>query len=648
MKNFRWGNLIHLLVTFAVLTVAMPAFAQQKIDTRPADNPLVQLLESKGILTHEEAAQLGQAASADESNQRLAQLLLSKGLISQQEYAQTVSASYQPTTGSGSGNAQLVPAVLRINTGNTTVARAGSPAASPAPPNEPQVIPAVAPLRVLPIDVPKQGGLIPDIKLGSGAKMKLYGFFKVSAIEDTASSGGSTFGSNDFPLPLLLGDTGPTADPQFHIKARFFRIGSLFEWTPKDSAMTLTGRIEADNEGDYTNANNVNISSIRNSQLRLRLAWVRLDTKVGELPVFAEFGQDWSLISSTLPNLFETTGLGLGMASLYERVPMFRTGVQFSAGHAKIQPEFAIVLPVEGTASLTDEQRARFGDRAGAESNQPGIEGRLVFQFPISTSWKAVAPAQIIFSGHHARMNEIIPRGSLPNTAVPGATGCQSPLPGGACSVLSFFPTGLQLDSPQNVWTAEAQLPTPWVTFAAKYYNGSNLRWFFAGQLNDVFADLNGATAIPVASPITAFTNRVIPFGCVGATTTPTFSCNGNPVVASSLRSVRSQGGFGELSFPLSRIVNADPGGHNAGWVLHVSFSTDRVKAVDSRRANGLVRTDLGSGALIYKMNSWVTFVNEASYIDTRAATPGSKTFRGVPATQAHSWREEFGTVFTF
>src|SRR5258708_26749471 len=34
----------------------------------------------------------------------------------------------------------------------------------------------------------------------------------------------------------------------------------------------------------------------------------------------------------------------------------------------------AIVLPVAGTSALSDEQRARFGDRAGPESNQPALE----------------------------------------------------------------------------------------------------------------------------------------------------------------------------------------------------------------------------------------------------------------------------------
>ena len=93
---------------------------------------------------------------------------------------------------------------------------------------------------------------------------------------------------------------------------------------------------------------------------------MRLDHKIAGLPWYALFGQDWSILgSSTLPNLFETTGLGVAMGSLYERIPQFRTGVQFHAGNLKIQPEFAIVLPVAGSSASTTDQHLRFGDRAG-------------------------------------------------------------------------------------------------------------------------------------------------------------------------------------------------------------------------------------------------------------------------------------------
>ncbi len=666
MRGKPFRVVVFVLCLSITFVLGDRALAQQPAGNNSAVNPLVRVLRAKGILTDEEVAQLSQASSASDANQRLAKLLLVKGVISQADYDQSVAVPDMMNASSTAVTAPtVIAAVYRVPVNNgANVAPVSSVAPSGTRPSDqtasapPAVIPAAAPLRVLPIDVPKQGGLIPDIKLGSGANMKLYGFFKASAVSDTASSGGPNFGSQDFPLPLMIGgDTGPTADPQVHIKARAFRIGSQFEWVPKNSSIVVTGRVEADYEGDFTNQNSVNISSARNGQFRTRLAWARLDTKLGgSLPWFAEFGQDWTLYSSTLPSLFETTGTAIGMGSLWERAPMFRTGVQFHSGDLKVQPEFAIVLPVAGTAALTDEQRARFGDRAGPESNQPALESRIVFQFPLSHSWSGVVPAQIIFSGHHARINEIIPFGNLPTTVIPGATGCGTA--SGTCSIRDFFPRGLQIDHPQNIWTAEAQLPTPWVTVTGKYYQGGDLRFPFGGQVNDVFNDLNGAVTIPgtlapgvTVATVTALDSRTVLFGCTGATGTgATFACNGNPIVAQSFRPVRGLGGFLEASFPLSRIFNSNSEGHNSGWVLHLSYGTDRTVARDVRRsgANGLARTDLDTGSLTYRLNKWVTFVQETSYINTRAATRGGKTFRGLPATQAHSWRNEFGTIFTF
>lgn len=651
---------VAVLMSLAVALAAVPTMAQQQENHKPVASPLVQLLQSKGILTADEVASINQASSADDANARLAQLLVSKGLISDQEYktafmAPAVATAAAPATPSP----HLVEAVYHAP---MVKAEAGPPPAFPqAKPEASAIPPGIAPLRVLPIDLPKQGGLIPDIKLGSGANMKLYGFFKATAVEDTASSGGATFGSNDFPLPLLIGgDTGPTSDPQFHIKDRSFRIGSQFEWVPKGTTnLTLTGKVEADFEGDYTNVNNRNISGVRSSQFSIRLAYARIDTKLGgKLPWFAQFGQDWALISSSLPSLFETTGLGIGMGTLWERQPMFKTGVQFRTGDLQIQPEFAITLPVAGTAALTDEERARFGERAGAESNRPGLQSRLVFQFPLH-HWAGVVPAQIIFSGSHAQINEIIPGTALtattaagtpglPTTLVPGAAGCVDPLVGGGCSIHSFFPRGIENRYPQNVWTAEVQLPTPWVTFVAKYFQGDDLRFFFAGQLNDVFSNLQGTGEVGAG---TSFSGRAITFGCPGATgstTLGTFSCNGNPIIAAKLQPIGGYGGFGELSFPLSRIFHANAEGNNAGWVLHFTYATDRAKAADTRHGDGLARTDLDTGSITYRLNKWVTFVNETSYIVTRAATANSKLFEGLHVTQAHNWRNEFGPVFVF
>jgi hypothetical protein len=654
-----------LTLLISAVALALSAMAQQQENQTTQNSPLVLLLQAKGILSSGEVAMLNQASTPEEANARLAQLLVQKGLISQQEYTATVAP-----VGMFSSGPRLINAVQQSSNMQPSSGPSRSPAAAQGPP----MISAVAPLRVLPIDVPKQGGLIPDIHLGSGANLKLYGFFKASAIEDTASSGGPTFGDQDWPLPLLIGgDTGPTSGSQFHVKARSFRVGSQFNWVPKNSDWTITGKVEADFEGDFTDVSNRNISSARSSQFGVRLAYMRLDHKLGDLPWFAEFGQDWSLISSSLPNLFETTGLGLGMGTLYERIPQFRTGIQFHAGDLKIQPEFAIVLPVAGSAGLTPDQRARFGDRAGSDSNQPGVESRVVFQFPLSHSWKGVAPAQLIVSGHHARMNEIIPHAAqlptsvtctvlpctvsvftnatVPNlgfttsTTILNATNCGT----SSCNLEQLFPKGTQVGNPQNVYTAEIQLPTPWVTLVAKYYRGDDLRFFFGGQLNDVYSNLSGL--FEVGNGVSE-SGRAILFGCSGGTTTgqppETVDCQNTPVQSAILQPVGGSGGFAELSFPLSRIFHADPEGHNAGWVLHLQYGTDRAKATDARRSNGLARTDLDTVSLTYKMNSWVSFVNETSYIATHTASRPGKLFMGVDRTQAHDWRQEFGPIFTF
>jgi hypothetical protein len=670
-----------LILLTSVLVLALSAMAQQQ-DNRSTNNPLALLLQSKGILSSSEVAMINRASSPEEANARLAQLLVEKGLISQQEFSSTVTPVSLDTSG-----ARLSDAVLHTS----SVAQASSATSSTPPPSGPAEIPAVAPLRVLPIDVPKQGGMIPDIHLGSGANMKIYGFYKASAISDTTSSGGPTFGSQDWPLPLLLADTGPTKDPQVHLKARSFRMGMQTEWVPKNSDFTITGRVEGDFEGDYTDVSNRNISSVRSNQFSLRLAWMRLDHKIGDLPWFALFGQDWSIMgSSTLPALFETTGLGVGMGGLYERIPQFRTGVQFHTGDLKIQPEVALVLSTAGSSALTTDQHLRFGDRAGAESDQPGVEGRVVFQFPISHNWKGVAPAQLIFSGHHSRVNEIIPHAkqvaaataftctALPCTIPPfpvftsatvpnvgldnveaflGASNCPAT---GTCTLFNIFPTGTQAGNPQNIYTAEIQLPTPWVTFVAKFYRGNDMRFFFGGQLNDVYSSL-GALVDPADVNGISESGRAITFGCVGGVKDPvlaaTTDCPGSPVQAAKLQPIGGTGGFAELSFPLSRIFRANPEGTNSGWIFHLGWGTDRANYADAQHGNHLGRTDLDTASLTYRLNKWVTFVHEASYIVTFTAnnheaggviTPEYLPFAGGVTRQAHNWRNEFGPVFTF
>src|SRR5208282_5094368 len=129
--------------------------------------------------------------------------------------------------------------------------------------------------------------------------------------------------------------TGPTQDPSFHLKVRSSRFGSNFEWPDASNHLTLTGKVEGDFEGGFTEVDNADVSSIRNPQPRLRLAYARLDYAGSDATdVFFEAGQDWTLFGSgALPNILETTFLGAYSGDVYERSPQFRFGlVQKLAG----------------------------------------------------------------------------------------------------------------------------------------------------------------------------------------------------------------------------------------------------------------------------------------------------------------------------
>ena len=66
---------------------------------------------------------------------------------------------------------------------------------------------------------------------------------------------------DDFPLPYISANTGPNGDPEFHIKARSTRFGSNFEWYDKNPKWTITGKIEADFEGNFNRSDNRNLST---------------------------------------------------------------------------------------------------------------------------------------------------------------------------------------------------------------------------------------------------------------------------------------------------------------------------------------------------------------------------------------------------
>src|SRR5215217_6829418 len=593
-----------LILTCLIAVLITPtAFAQ-------ADNssdPLVRILVTKGVITTEEARAIVTNASPAEQRDRLAVLLRDKGVISAAELEATRT------------NAPATNSAVSLMTADYKTSSSVQPAAAPQV-TPPPVIPAVAPVRLLGIDAPKREGLIPDIKLGTGARLKLYGIFKTSIIHDSSSPQG-----NDFPLPLLAADTGPNNSPEFHLRARGLRLGANFEWLDVAPQTTLTGKFEFDFEGDFTRVNNRNISSIRSSQPSIRLAWVRIDHRFGENDsAFALFGQDWApFVSSTMPNMIENTNFGgLGYGAAYTRIPQARFGLNHNFGgfrSVRFGPEFAIVLPAFGNLPADVSNQLAFGERQGADSQQPGVQGRAVLQWQLDKS-PSVAPAQFIVSFEHARRNAIVTAANVP------------------AAFSAAFRNGAEVESSSNGYSAEIQLPTRFVTVVSKYYDGSDLRFFFAGQLLSNFNDTAGLTGTAAVASIDGASTVVFGFD------------DGVPIVAPQ-RPVRAQGGFVQLGFPLSRIFDANPKGRNAGWTAYLYYGDDQATARDARRFGGRgTRSDLFSGNLQYKWNQWVTFAYEQGYYRTRAANRAGALplFRGIPSFTTHNIRSEFAAIFSF
>ena len=569
-------------------------------------DPLVRVLEAKGILTSAEARSISGTGSATEQRDRLAILLRDKGVISAAEFE-----ALRTTSNS---------AEVKTITADYKTSPPAPPKSAEPQPTPPKVIAAIAPTRLLGIDVPKHEGLIPDIKLGTGARLKFYGIFKTSVIHDSSSPQG-----NDFPLPLLAADTGPNNSPEFHLRARGLRLGANFEWVDPAPKTAITGKIEFDFEGDFTRVNNRNITSIRSSQPSLRLAWVRIDRRFNDdNSAFVLFGQDWSpFVSSTMPNMIENTNFGgIGYGAPYTRIPQVRFGLNHKFGGSRdfrFEPEFAIVLPAFGDLPSDVANQLAFGERQGADSQQPGMQGRAVFQWQLDKA-DGVAPAQFILSFEHAKRTAIVTAAGVP------------------VAFKAAFPNGAEVSSNSNGYSAELQLPTHFVTVVGKYYAGSDLRFFLAGQLLSNFNDTAGLTSTATAASI-------------DAASTVVFGLRNGVAVVAPQRPVRAQGGFVQIGFPLSRIFDVDPKSRNAGWTAYLYYGDDEAVARDARRfgARG-DRSDLFSGNIQYKWNQWMTFGYEQGYYRTRAnlRTGLLPLFRGVPSFTTHNIRSEFAAIFTF
>ncbi len=724
----RLSLLLAAVLAFGLVSLAA-AQQQDQDQSKPAPNPLVQLLQSKGVLTSQEAAAINQAATPAEQQQRLSQLLYSKGILTQDEYNKTAAAEAKVQAKPAPDQGMWVSTAAHVSAGEPGPEPAM--AMPPQAPVAPAVIPAVAPVRVLTSDPPKTGGLVPDIKLGSGARLKFYGFLKSTAAYDTSNPYNIDFllpGLGNVVAPLFptsvttsagpLGTSsvtnlspavggssfGPNGSPTFWLKASATRAGANFEWPDiAGSNNTLTGRFEFDDEGNFNRSQNRNVSSVRTRQLVLRLAYMRLDHHISDnTTAFALFGMDWTpFASSTQANMLETTGGAAYFGGLYEREAQFRFGLWHNFGGSRsftlgIEP--AIGMPAEGNNSTDVGTQLGVSERDGADSARPEVSGRIVFQWQADKA-KGVAPAQIIFSGMEARHTWLVNRSELSNATcgvgVPSSnildvsTGTIANPFVYLCptnvidSLVTSFPTGANVAG--NRWgaTAELQIPTRFATLVAKYYTGADLKWYFGGQVYSFFNDNRGlglyepygvnpanTETFNVGGQHITCANGNTGGACptvynvdasatTGALGVP-FGFNGTNWVAIPEHPVRSVGGFAQLSFPLSRIFNANPAGRNAGWTIAFTATVDEAKGRDVRAitpTGGRNRSDAAFATLNWKMNQYFTFAYESSlyrsFITCNApegpfrACPAAQ-FEGIPARAWHDFRNEFGPIFTF
>src|ERR1017187_7518441 len=620
-------------------------------------NPtLVDLLVKKGILTTEQANSL-RNMSGSAGMQQLLLLLKAKGVVNDSEAAELKSAA----------DADTLHSLVDKESGPTaSLTSPGSgQAAAPKEAAGPVVIPAIAPVRVLPLDAPVREGLAGALKLGA-VRMTPYGFIKASANYDSSSPRG-----DDFPPPgFLNADTGPNNNPEFHVKARQTRMGFKFEWPDVSKNVTVTGQIEGDYEGNFSRADNRNVSAIRSNAFQLRLAFGRIDWTVApNTDIFFEAGQDWTIYgSSAMMNLFDTTFFGAYWGNTYERSPQMRVGFVQKLGGSrnwKLSPEFAIMMPSEGnvpadavtstctttvnhttfaaTTTCTNvvldgtANQLGYGERQGADNGKPEIEGRVVLQFQLDKA-PGVVPAQILWSGFYAGRQATVPFSNVPTAPAPLAAGFYK----------DAFPRGVDNNSNGYGNQIAVSLPTRWATVVASAYMGADLRFFFAGQLQSNYNQAAGLTN--KANGLSVDGSSTVVFGTNSA---------GNAVAAPQL-AVRGYGGFVQVGFPISRWFNADPKGRNAGWQAYYEYGIDAAVANDFRFAKsisaeaggGPIKSSLNAVTVFYKMNPWVQFGFEESHYASYAVpdTKGACTTKiaGLPNCTSIDWRTEFGPVFTF
>jgi hypothetical protein len=336
MKSLlRW-----MIASTVLIAISVTAIAQQQ-----DKNPLVRLLQSKGIITEQEAATIGAASSAAEAERRLAELLLMKGVISREEYDQ-MNAALGASSTSANALAGVTTASARVANASSTLPNTPTAStAKPAPQPQPQG----------------------EVTTTSKVPLKIYGsiLFNANYVNH---------GANTIDIPLFPQKRGTSADQDhqnFNMTVRQTRFGLRYEGKIFDDAK-LTGVFEFDLlGGSPAFANGINFDIFR-----VRLAYGRVDWKKDSI----EAGQDWAVFSPLNPTSlasyaipgFSTSG------NLWNRMPQIR--YEHRAGDkTKFIVTTALLDPNAGDSTGNPASRP-IG--LGERGSMPAAEMRLGFTTP--------------------------------------------------------------------------------------------------------------------------------------------------------------------------------------------------------------------------------------------------------------------------
>ncbi len=360
-------RILQLIVSsIAILFLAGMALAGQQ-QNGSTQSPLVRLLQSKGIITEQEAASLSAAVSPAEAEQKLVKLLLSKGVISQQEYDQMKSALGASSAADGS------PAPRVVAVSHVTAA----PVADSS-----RVTGETA--RKEPVSAEPQAQTEGPMTTQSKIPVKIYGNILFNA----------TFadrGANTIDIPLFPQKRGTPADQNhqnFSTTLRQTRFGLRYEGKIFGDAK-LTGVFEFDLLGGkpaFANGANFDI-------FRLRLAYGRVDWTHDSF----EAGQDWAVFSPLNPTTLATYAIpGFSTSgNLWNRIPQIR--YEHREGEkSKFIFTAALLDPNAGDSAGNPAARV-IG--LGERGSLPAFETRLGFTTP--THGKETSGG---VSGHYSRL----------------------------------------------------------------------------------------------------------------------------------------------------------------------------------------------------------------------------------------------------